>query len=65
MQWRRLTHRLPALPFQRQTPNMVYRIAGGLFFVCIGLSSVGALSFPPILTGLLALIAGIALLAGY
>jgi hypothetical protein len=26
---------------------------------------VGALSFPPILTGLFALIAGIALLAGY
>jgi hypothetical protein len=36
-----------------------------LFFLCVGLSSVGALSIPPLLTGVLALVAGAALFAGY
>jgi hypothetical protein len=64
MAWNRLTRRLPVLR-RAQTPDTVYRIAAGLFFLCVGISSIGVLSVPPLLTGVLALVAGIALFAGY
>jgi hypothetical protein len=64
MPWRRLTQRPPFLR-RSQGPDTVYRIAAGLFFLCVGVSSIGALSIPPLLTGVLALVAGAALFAGY
>lgn len=42
---------------------MVYRITGGLAFLCIGLTGAG-LAIPTIITAVLCVIAGIALLAG-
>jgi hypothetical protein len=41
---------------------MVYRIAGGIFFVFFGLSLTGFVTLP--LLGVIAVIAGVALLAG-
>jgi hypothetical protein len=42
---------------------MVYRICGGLFFLVYGLVSLG-MAIPAIIVGILAIIAGVALLAG-
>lgn len=42
---------------------MIYRIAGGIFFVLLAVSTFGV-AVPVILTGVAALVAGIALLAG-
>lgn len=44
---------------------MVYRIAGGFFLVGLGLQWLGILSVPDLIIGLAALVAGIALWAGY
>lgn len=43
---------------------MVYRITGGLAFLFLGFSAVGFTEIPPIITGVLLIVAGIALLAG-
>jgi hypothetical protein len=43
---------------------MVYRITGGIFLLLTGLIAIGITAIPAVLVGVLALIAGIALLAG-
>lgn len=43
---------------------MVYRIIGGIFLLLVGLQYVGLGLVPEIVTGVLGIIAGIALLAG-
>lgn len=42
---------------------MIYRITGGIAFLLIGLQNVGV-GIPPMVTGIFAIIAGVALLAG-
>lgn len=44
---------------------MVYRIFGGLFLFLYGLESLSVLSLSPVVNGVLALVAGIALLTGF
>lgn len=44
---------------------MVYRIAGGIFITLLGLSMVGIAILPTEATGIIGIIAGIALLAGF
>lgn len=44
---------------------MVYKIAGGVGLTLLGLSMLGLTAVPQVLTGVLLLIAGIALLAGF
>lgn len=44
---------------------MVYRITGGLFLFIYGIETLGVVSLSPEINGILALIAGIALLAGF
>lgn len=43
---------------------MVYRISAGLFFLLTAFSLFGVITIPSWATGVLALVAGIALLAG-
>lgn len=43
---------------------MIFRIAGGLYLTAIGLAVFGIFAVPTIILGGLALVAGIALLAG-
>ncbi len=43
---------------------MIYRIAGGIFFILAGLVYLGVAAIPPAIVGVLALVAGIALIAG-
>lgn len=43
---------------------MIWRIAGGLFLLFYGLTAVGVPGIPTNITGILGIIAGIALLAG-
>lgn len=44
---------------------MIFKITVGIYLVLIGLSSLGIYSAPTQLTGVLALIGGTALLAGF
>lgn len=44
---------------------MFYRISGGLFFLGLALGYFGIWAVPAVLLGILAAIAGVALLAGY
>lgn len=44
---------------------MVYRVAAGLFFLFVGLQDLGVVSIGNPILGVIALIAGIALLAGF
>lgn len=44
---------------------MVYKIAGGFFFILTGAVALGVAGVPSALIGVLALIAGVALLAGF
>ena len=48
----------------KQTNNMVYRIAGGVFFILAGLVDLGVTAVPLAVLGVVAFIAGIALIAG-
>lgn len=43
---------------------MVYRITGGIFFLCLGLSMAGIAHLESSLIGVVGIIAGLALLAG-
>lgn len=43
---------------------MVFRIAGGIFLTLTGVSLLGMFAVPPLLLGLSALVAGVALIAG-
>lgn len=43
---------------------MWYRVLGGLAFLCLGVTYCGLLAIPSIITGVLFVAAGIALLAG-
>lgn len=43
---------------------MIYRIAGGIFFILLGLSYLGITAIPFVVIGIIALVAGIALIAG-
>lgn len=43
---------------------MVYKVIGGIFLVLLGLSLCGITVIPSIVTGVLGVIAGVALLAG-
>ncbi len=43
---------------------MVYRITGGIWFLLTGLAALGIFTTPAVVLGILALVAGIALLAG-
>lgn len=43
---------------------MVYRIAGGIFFILVGLMYLGVTAIPLTVLGVIALVAGIALIAG-
>ena len=43
---------------------MIYRIAGGIFFILAGLVYLGIAQIPQSFVGVLALVAGIALIAG-
>lgn len=44
---------------------MVYRIFAGLYLFLVGLESVAHAGIPPIIVGVLALVGGLALLAGF
>lgn len=44
---------------------MIYRIAGGIYLALVGLSLLGLMAVPSMVLGIFALVAGIALLAGY
>lgn len=44
---------------------MVYRIAGGIFFILLGIQSFGLGAVPTWFTGIIAFIAGLALLCGF
>lgn len=44
---------------------MTYRILGGIFIILLGLSLVGITILPDIAVGIIGIIAGIALLAGF
>ena len=44
---------------------MVYRIAGGIFFILIALEYFGFGQIPKVVTGIFALLAGVALLLGF
>lgn len=43
---------------------MFYRTFGGISFLALGLMGTGWLSVPPVIAGILCIVAGIALLAG-
>ena len=43
---------------------MVYRIAGGAFFILLAIQDFGLTAIPVLLLGVLAFVAGIALIAG-
>lgn len=43
---------------------MLYRVFGGLAFIALGLIGTGWLPVPAIVTGILCIVAGVALLAG-
>lgn len=43
---------------------MVYRVAGGIFLLLLGLDFLGVGGVPSTITGIVGVIAGIALLAG-
>lgn len=43
---------------------MLYKICGGLFFLLTGINMLVKVAVPPVIIGLLALLAGIGLLAG-
>lgn len=44
---------------------MVYRIAGGIFLLLLAISAIGGDFLPGIVVGIIGIIAGIALLAGF
>lgn len=46
------------------TSPMVYRITGGIWFLLTGITMLGIVAIPVVVLGVLALVAGIALLAG-
>jgi hypothetical protein len=43
---------------------MLFRVTGGLYLLFAGLALVGVVSIPPIVLGILAILAGVGLLAG-
>ena len=43
---------------------MIFRIAGGIWILLMGISQSGIYTVPPLVLGIFAIIAGIALLAG-
>jgi hypothetical protein len=43
---------------------MIYRISGGVFFLLVALVYLGVTAIPLVIVGIVALVAGISLLAG-
>jgi len=43
---------------------MIYKIAGGIFLLLLGISLVGVTVIPSLITGIFGIVAGIALLSG-
>jgi hypothetical protein len=43
---------------------MVFRIGGGIFLILTGVAAIGVVGIPPVIIGVCAIVAGVALLAG-